>query len=162
MHDHFSILGARKHFLVGSRYMRTTVRTWPKPTSNLSPNPDPYPDPKRARSGPETRLRRFRIEREKSSAILNANHDSEVKTRQANHWDKNSLKDPYSFHIVRPTHRRTYGRQHRRQILQMIVTFRCLTFTTDCSVTPISRYRYNIYTSTRAHSRSSCSLLRST
>ena len=50
--------------MVGSRHGR---RPNPTPNPNLNPNPnanphpDPYPDPKRARNGPETRLRRFRF-----------------------------------------------------------------------------------------------------
>ena len=42
----------------------------------LNPSPDLNPDPKRARNGPETWLRRFGIERENSPTILNADHDS--------------------------------------------------------------------------------------
>ena len=38
------------------------------------------PGRKRARNEPETRLRRFRIERENSPTILNSGHDSEMRT----------------------------------------------------------------------------------
>ena len=53
-----SRLRARTHFLVGSTYGRIPDPT-PNPNPNLNPNPNR--DPKRAKNGRETRLRRFSI-----------------------------------------------------------------------------------------------------
>ena len=57
-----------KHLFPTNGGIKVRELTQPKLNSNFNPNPDPDPDPSAAQTGqnrPETRLRRFDIERDK-------------------------------------------------------------------------------------------------